>query len=151
MLLSAAGLEVTVPPGWDAEIAGNPAVGHPSLLHLSNRPLPPGRSDFGGHALEALANDAVFVALLEYAPSDAGHGLFHRSGKPTVVPAEFSAKKLNKAITGHVGTQRFFTEAARAFCLYAVIASDARVTAGASLVNQAIGLVSVRSAGSRLD
>ena len=143
MILTAAGLVVQVPPGWDAELSGNPTVGHPSLLHMANAPLPPGRSDFGGHPLEALPSTGVFLALLESQASEAGVGLFRRRGIPAVVPAEFSTAKLNKAAPGLVATQRFFTEAGRAFCLYAVIASDARVSSGTSLLNKGIAAITV--------
>ena len=143
MILSAAGLVVDVPSGWDAEIAGNPVVGRPSILHMANVPLPPGRSDFGGHALESFPTTGVFVALLESQASEAGTGLFLRRGKPVVVPGEFSTAKLNKAAPGHVATQRFFTESGRPFCLYAVIASDARLSSGVRSVNQALASITV--------
>jgi hypothetical protein len=43
-----------------------------------------------------------------------------------VTPADFSPAQLQRTIPGQSGTQYFFSEGGRAFCLYVVLGSHAR-------------------------
>jgi hypothetical protein len=65
-----------------------------------------------------------FAALIEYrdATIRAGVGLFERAGCPAAPRlSEFAANQLQVTRRGQRGWQRFFTDAGRTCCLYAVI------------------------------
>ncbi len=133
--LSAHGLSVTPPLGWDAEIftraldprimtpfGGREAV--PPIAHVANFGLPPVRGDFGGGAVELMESGAVFIALLEHDPSEAGAALFTGKGVPwPLSPDDFSPANLQRPIGGQTGCQRFFLVDGRPFCLYVVLGS----------------------------
>lgn len=130
MNISAHGISVTLPRGWEGHIAGTartkggPAPAAP-VAHLSTVPLPPGRGDFGSGAVEGLGRDDAFVALVEYGPECAGTALFARQGVPRRLRARaFNKRALQRTLAGQCGVQLFFTEAGRAFCLYVVLGRD---------------------------
>lgn len=131
--LSRAGVTVTIPPGWEAELSD---YDNRIVLHMSNVPLPPGRSDFGGPAIDRLANGSIFVAVLEYEPSDANRGLFHRTRRPAFVPSNFAPNRLHHSVPGKTGAQKFFTLEGRTFCCYAVIAKATPSVNQVAKVNQ---------------
>lgn len=146
--LSAFGLTVTTPAGWDGEIylpqqglgptgeiAGEIAgplrsADAPSapevvpILHVANFPLPPQRGDYGGGAVDFMGPDDLFVSLLEHPADEAATALFAHSGLvwPLTVD-DFSPQAMQRRLPGQAGCQRFFTHLDRAFCLYAVIGS----------------------------
>lgn len=133
MNISAHGISVTLPRGWEGHIAGGggakakdaPAAPAAPVAHLSTAPLPPGRGDFGSGAVEGLGPDDVFVALVEYGPECAGTALFARQGVPRRLRARaFNRRALQRTLAGQCGQQLFFTEAGRAFCLYVVLGRD---------------------------
>lgn len=142
------GLGVDLPRGWDGRItnrgqqnragfriaaAGEETGG--SLLHAGTFPLPEGRGDFGGGAVETMRRGDVFVALFEYDRESAGTALFAAQGVPTnLTPTDFDGRSLQRLIPGHLGVQRFFSAKGRAFCLYVVIADDGNLP---SLVREA--------------
>jgi hypothetical protein len=142
--LSAGGLTVELPQGWEAEIdAGAPGwsdaeSGQPIELlpatqpdgavrrvvaHLANFPLPPGRGDFGSGAVEAMRPGDALVVLFEYEPESTATALFHADGLPVIAAADFSPAGLQKPLPGGSAVQRFFSIANRAFCLYVVVGS----------------------------
>ena len=93
-------------------------------------PLPPEIGDFGSNVVDILGSDDVFLVVFEYDASAANTALFAEQGVPTTLEFEaFSPTLLQRSIRGQAGAQRFFTEANRAFCLYAVLGSDARRSA----------------------
>ena len=131
------GLGVDLPRGWDGRItdrgrgdgafriAGEGTDSGGALLHAGTFPLPEGRGDFGGGAVETMRRGDVFVALFEYDRGSAGTALFAAEGVPRQLqPGDFDGRSLQRLIPGHLGLQRFFSENGRAFCLYVVIADD---------------------------
>lgn len=129
MRISAYGLAVNAPPGWEARIrrpdpAGDRFRSHP-VLHAADFALPEERGDFGSGAVEAMGPSQAFVALIEYDPSSAGTALFSSNvATPLHVGAgDFSSQQLQRTLRGQAGTQRFFVDGGRAFCLYVVLGS----------------------------
>ena len=134
------GIAVDLPRGWDGRIKNRSRSdgtfriaaegedgedGGGALLHAGTFPLPDGRGDFGGGAVETMRRGDVFVALFEYDRSSAGTALFAADGVPQQLqPADFDGRSLQRLIPGHLGLQRFFSENGRAFCLYVVVADD---------------------------
>ena len=140
--LSAHGLTVAPPTGWDAQIyrrdpdplpdprspgtlapfGGAETV--PPIAHVANFGLPPVRGDFGGGAVELMDSGAVFISLLEHPVEEAGTALFAGRGIPwPFVGDDFSPDTLQRGIAGQAGLQRFFVAEGRPFCLYVVIGS----------------------------
>jgi hypothetical protein len=116
------GLEVQVPAGWEGKVFRLPGTG--PTVHVANFPLPSQDGSFGAAATSTMGDDGVFVALVEYDPGLAGRGLFAHQGLPLPLHArDVSARAMQRLIPGRFGMQRFFTQAGRAFCLYAVIGS----------------------------
>ena len=70
--------------------------------------------------------DDAFAALVEYLVDQRvkpGAGLFGGPGwNPRLSIDEFSTRQLEVTRPGQLGHQRFFTQAGRPFCLYAVLA-----------------------------
>ena len=135
--LTQQGLDVELPRGWDGRItsrgrregefrvSAQGADDAGALLHAGTFPLPDGRGDFGGGAVETMRRGDVFVALFEYDRDSAATALFSAQGVPRQLsPTDFDGRSLQRLIPGHLGVQRFFSENGRAFCLYVVIADD---------------------------
>lgn len=123
--LSAHGLGVELPPGWEGSIfrrrAGRGETTNP-ILHLATFPLPPHRADFGAGAVELMGPGDVFVSLFDHGTDSAGAPLFSRRGLPLPLrPDDFDPASLQRALPGQAGIQRFFTSANRAFALYVVL------------------------------
>ena len=124
------GIAVDLPRGWEGAITWRDAMDgettHP-VLHAASFPLPPDRGDFGSGAVDMMTVDDVFVALLEYHPDSTGTALFSRQGVPVALDVDrFSPSILQRQLPGYAGTQEFFTEQGRAFCLYAVLGAYRR-------------------------
>lgn len=130
-----------IQPGWEVEILERP--GGRILSHFSDGPLPKDRSDFGGHALESLPRGRIFVAVFEYDRSAANEGMFRGVGIPHFFPSEFSANHLHRYWQGHVGAQKFFSEAGRSFGCYVVIVSSSASVASVAKVNRALSGIRV--------
>jgi hypothetical protein len=128
------GLAAKLPLGWEARIfkrapEAPTETTHP-VLHAASFALPPDRGDFGSGAVDLMGPDDVFVTVIEYDRSAAGTALFARQGMPTAVDAsQFSPTTLQRLIPGQAGTQVFFSDRGRAFCLYVVLGSWARADA----------------------
>lgn len=144
MRIEGHGIAVELPEGWEGSIdrrpeedaagasrssvdggAASPAEAdaeHP-VTHLANFPLPNGRGDFGSGAVESMTSTDVLVCIIEYGPEDVGTPLFGHEGIPTLTAAQFSPSAMQRTIEGMSGTQAFFSEGGRAFCLYAVLGS----------------------------
>lgn len=125
MLIEGSGIRIDLPPGWEGVIRpGGPlqsGARQYSLSHVANFPLPPSRGDYGSGAVDTMVNGDVFAAMLEFAPDSVGTALF-AAGRPKFLRAsDFSRDMLQQRMEGQGGTQRFFTEAGRAFCLYVVV------------------------------
>lgn len=134
--ISRRGVIVDVPSGWEAELMDHP--GNRVVLHMSDGPLPGRRSDFGGHAVEDLTSNRIFVSVLEYDPSEADVGLFRMTGVPTFVPSDFAPNQLHRYVRGQTGAQKFFTYGGRTFCCYVVIARSTPTMADTGRVNRSL-------------
>lgn len=148
--LSAFGITVDLPLGWDGAILRRPeatdaGTTHP-VLHAANFPLPPNRGDFGSGAVEMMGPQDVLVVLLEY-HADAGRtALFRRQGVPVpLTPERFSPVGLQRLIPGQSGAQEFFTFGGRAWCLYVVLGSHAGRAALVPLANLLLDTLLIRS------
>jgi hypothetical protein len=144
--LTAHGLGVTLPAGWDGEIftrepspavpqsapaSANPMAGALAsieeerlpVVHAANFSLPPGRGDFGGGAVELMGARNLFISLFEYGSESVGTPLFAHEGRPTLRADDFDPQQMQRTIAGQSGKQAFFQEAGRAFCLYVALGS----------------------------
>jgi hypothetical protein len=125
------GLSVTPPGRWEARLFLRDAMTSDGesvnpVLHLGNFALPPGRGDFGSGAVDVMGPGNAFVALLEYDRAEAGTALFAMRGMPRPALRDFAANALQRPLRGQLGSQQFFTEHDRAFCLYVVLGSQQR-------------------------
>lgn len=121
MRLAAHGLSIRLPDGWEGRIYRRP--GGAAVLHVASFPLQGQDGDFGARATARMGSDDVFAALLEYRPGGMlrpNEGLFAGGIQLPGAP-QFGPRQLQVARPGQLGWQRFFTEAGRPFCLYAVI------------------------------
>lgn len=141
--LTAHGIEVTLPTGWEGRVFRRPSAGEVSafaddgppapagetthaVVHVATIALPAGIGDFASGAVDKLSPDDALIVLFEYDPASAQQPLFKASGIPrTLAEDDFSPNVMQRAIRGQAGVQRFFHEAGRAFCLYVVIGSFA--------------------------
>jgi hypothetical protein len=118
------GLSIEVPRGWEARIARR-AQSAP-FLHVANFALRPDTGEFGAAVTGRMGADGAFAALVEYLVDDhvrPDAGLFASSSwSPRLRAGEFAPNRLQVVRPGHIGSQRFFTETGRPFCLYAVVA-----------------------------
>lgn len=132
--LSAYGIGLDVPSGWEAELSlqegaedpdADPAPGEGLVvLHAANFWLPNERDDYGSEALEAMGPGGVFIALVEFDRDTVGSMLFEHHGIPTdLQPDDFDPAALRRPMRQQAGLQRFFHSAGRAFCLHAAIGS----------------------------
>ncbi len=133
--LSAYGIGVDVPSGWEAELSlqedpgqiqNDPVPTSRSLVvfHAANFWLPNERDDYGSEALDVMGPAGAFIALVEFDSSAAESLLFERHGVPAdLKPDDFDPAQLRRPMRGQAGLQRFFQSAGRAFCLHAVIGS----------------------------
>lgn len=134
--ITAHGLSVTVPTGWDGAITRSLAVSASAdvadggsvnpVMHVATFALPAVRGDFGGDMLAAMGPDDLFVALVEYDRSSAGSELFAHDGIRTIIGSGFAREDMHRPLPGQSGHQQFFSQAGRAFCLYVAIGSHRR-------------------------
>lgn len=155
--LSAYGIGIDVPPGWEAELSlqqdadlavidGNPSPpdGPLVVLHMANFWMPAQRSDYGSEALQAMGPDGVFIALVEFDRTAVGTLLFKRRGIPDDLdPDEFDRTRLQQPRHEQAGLQRFFSVGNRAFCLHAVIGAYHHREALAQEVNTILSGLSI--------
>jgi len=149
--ISAFGLALDAPPGWDVRIRRHQQASartHP-VLHTANFALPEERGDFGSGAVEGMGPGQAFVALIEYHPGSARSALFSsNAGMPRYVgTGDFSPRQLQRTIPGQGGTQVFFVEGGRAFCLYIVLGSMANRGRVVPRVNATLHSIEIVSRG----
>jgi hypothetical protein len=152
MDLSAHGITVDVPPGWDGEIYRRRAESNAfspqseqsePVLHLANFPLPGDRGDFGSGAVEVMRADNILIVLFEYGSESVGTVLFRSQGVPRVAPGDFAPHTMQRPLPGQSGAQYFFTEAGRAFCLYVALGAHGRRRQLVPEVNQVLSTLDV--------
>jgi hypothetical protein len=125
--LSANGISVEVPDGWDAAIfvqESDPELAEIAMpiLHMSTVPLVEDRGDFGSRVVETLAEGDVFLAMVEQI-FDQGALLYtSNEGVPlNLDEAHFHGQVLERTLPGQGGCQLFFNIAGRGFNLYIVL------------------------------
>jgi hypothetical protein len=159
--LAAHGIEVSTPPGWEgrlfrrpmageaasADVQGKPAAPEESanaVLHVSTIALPPGIGDFASGAVDRLSHDDVIIVLFEYDAASADQPLFRPEGIPRqLVADDFSPNVMQRAIRGQAGSQKFFHDEGRAFCLYVVIGSYQRRAELVPKVNDVLATLTI--------
>jgi hypothetical protein len=132
--ISGHGRSIEVPAGWEARIFRRP--GAAPVLHIGTFALLDNDGDFGAAATGRMRPDDVFAVLFEYrddANIRPGYGLFSAERPSPPRLGDFSPAQLQVTRRGQLGWQRFFSEAGRPCCLYAVLAPvrrhpDRRVT-----------------------
>lgn len=155
MRVAAHGIAAELPGGWEARIAtrdperasaaGGVGTPHP-VAHLASFALPAERGDYGSGAVDVMRAGDALVVLIEHDPSSVGTALFAPVGLPRELRAsQFDPMALQRTIPGQCGLQRFFTEAGRAFCLYVVLGSHARVATTLPAVNAVLRTVRIDS------
>jgi hypothetical protein len=116
-------LSIDAPQGWEARIFRRD--GAEPVLHLATFALREQDGDFGAAATGRMGPDDVFASLVEYRSDRMvrpGIGLFRAIGRPAGLGVrDFGSAQLQVTRAGQLGCQRFFTDAGRPFCLYAVI------------------------------
>lgn len=158
--LTAGGVALELPPGFDGRATkrpraepGTPTPGaqahadDPSglaVLHATTVPLPIEVGDFGSNVVDVLGPNDVFVAVIEYDRSATDTALFRELGPPTTLPRDsYSTGVLQRWIKGQCGAQRFFSSGGRAFCVYAVLGSDAQRSSLAAKVDAVLANLSI--------
>lgn len=152
--LSANGVDVALPTGWEGEIfnrapdavRANRSLGMAAddgevarnVVHLANFALPAERGDFGSGAVELMNSGAILLVLFEHGPESVDTALFARSGVPQLTPDEFDPQQMQRTLNGQSGRQIFFNEAGRAFCLYVVLGSHRQRGTLVPLVNEVL-------------
>ncbi len=123
MRVSAHGLSIEVPNGWEARIT-RPSHSAP-FLHVASFTLKADTGQFGAGVTARMGPDCAFAAVVEYLVDSQVRpdaGLFASSAwKPRLRVGEFAHAQLQVMRPGHLGAQRFFSHSGRPFCLYAVI------------------------------
>ena len=126
--LSAEGISVELPPGWEGVIGPESTRDDGSVrnvvAHFASFPLPIRRGDFGGGAVDLMGPTDAFITLFDYGRPSAGTALFASEGPPALLDAgHFDRSFLQKPLPLQSGVQRFFTAGGRAMCLYVVVGS----------------------------
>jgi hypothetical protein len=153
--LSAHGIALELPPGWDGRLYRRP--GSDPILHAASFPLPGDDGDFGSGATARMPARGAFLALKEYRPGPRllpGSGLFAPRSIPLPLePRRFHPRALQVGRAEQAGFQHFFTASGRPFCLYAVIAVAAIRAATAprapDRVGELTGILSTLEVGER--
>lgn len=150
MILSAEGVTIDLPPGWEAEIdagAGASEVGGevPTTprVHIANFAMPSPRGDFGSGAVERMIGGDVLICLLEESRRAAGTAVYAHRGMPTLFTADFSPDRMQRPRKGQSGTQVFFTVGRRAFVLYVVLGSHASRASRVGDVNDMLRRITI--------
>jgi len=158
--LSAYGLTVDAPAGWDgsiykrqpveyalqglsAEQVDAHAVEYQPVLHLCTQALPVVRGDLGGGVVNQLGPADIFLVLFEYGGESAASPLFAQLGSVPWPLAEhdFDPASLRTQLPDQLGCQRFFSVNGRGFMLYVVLGGRAEVASSVARVNDALAAV----------
>ena len=126
--VSARGVSVVTPPGWDVRIFRRDEVPPErtfTVVQAANFSLPSTMGDYGNGAVQLMGPWCILICLIEFAPEHATDALFRAPGPPSSLTAEeFRRSTLQHNRPGQVGTQRFFSAAKRAWSLFAIFGSE---------------------------
>ena len=150
MNVTAPGVTLDLPPGWEAEVDqgagehpdGTEAVQTPRV-HIANFPLPPVRGDFGSGAVEQMIDGDVLICLLEESGAAVGSELHGHAGMPKVLADDFSPNAMQRPLKGQSGAQVFFHTEGRAFVLYVVLGGHASRASRIDAINQVLAGVTI--------
>ena len=121
MRVSGQGISVDAPAGWDVRIGRDPDD-ELAVLHLASFALPPSVGGFGGEAIDAMPDDGVVIAVLEYDRGFAPRRLFARqTAFPALRVSDLDPAALTRGRPRRAGAQRFAVLAGRPFCAYVVV------------------------------
>jgi hypothetical protein len=151
------GITAALPTGWEGRIfkripapapagAGQTmAVGEQTnaVMHIANFALPVDVEDYGGHAVEAMTNLDLLIAMAEFSPASANTALFAAQGLPQLRARDFSPSTLQRGIQGQSAVQQWFTAAGRPFCLYVVLGSHGRRLRTVPVINDVLGGITI--------
>ena len=116
--LSAHGISVETPPGWEGrifrrrqhgEVASASAVGAAApageltfpVVHVATIPLPSDDADYASDAVTELGPSDSIVVVKEFAPANAQQALFAAGGIPRVLDADaFAPGALQRLVAG---------------------------------------------------
>ncbi|MEX2505146.1 MAG: hypothetical protein WD378_09860 [Egicoccus sp.] len=164
MQLRGHGIRAELPGGWEGAIRREPvwsaapdadegrlaaaeAEQTAPVVHLATFALPADRGDFGSGAVDLMADEDAFVALLEYGSEEVDTPLFAAQGLPRKLdPRAFSGRSLQRAMRRQAGWQHFFTEAGRAFCLYVVLGDGGDANRQVRRVEEVLAQIEVEPA-----
>ena len=150
MNVTAPGIRLDLPPGWEAEIDHGAGVTEPGMepvttprVHIANFALPAVRGDFGSGAVEQMIDGDVLVCLLEESSAAVGSRLHEHAGVPRVAADDFSPNAMQRPLKGQSGTQVFFSTEGRAFVLYVVLGSHASRRSLVDPINQVLAGIGI--------
>lgn len=158
--MSAHGLSVQVPAGWDGSIrrgigdandtpsddVGPLGTTNP-VLHVASFALPRVRGDYGGGAVESMRPTDIFIALVEFDPEARSTALFSAPGlQRPLVPAMFGRGTMHRPLVGASGHQQFFHTQGRAFGLYVALGAHRLRNTLVPRVDRVVSTVLIASA-----
>ena len=155
--LSAHGMSVTVPAGWDGSIrrAAGDANDTPAtdvgpmgttnpVLHVASFPLPAVRGDYGGGAVELMGPHDIFIALVEFDPEAGATPLFSTVGMQRPLRASsFDRATMHRPLLGASGHQQFFHVHGLAFALYVALGSHRLRNVSAPRADRVLATLSI--------
>jgi hypothetical protein len=144
--LSAHGITLDLPAGWDGRIYRRTDPGARPVVHAASSPLAPDDGDFATATAQIMPADGALIVMCEYDPALAGTPLFAHPPLRALDPAAASPTHLLRRIPGQAGYQHFFTDAGRAFGLYVVIGSVRRAAAVVPHVNGVLPTITITAA-----
>ena len=111
------------------------------VAHLATFGLPADRGAFGSGAVEVMAAEDVFVALVEFGPECAGSALFSGTRLPRLNSSGFDRNRLQRTLAGQSGHQSWYTINGRALGLYVVLGSHGLARRLVPRVNEVLAAV----------
>ncbi len=143
--LSALGLSVGLPPGWEGRVVvmtSEDGTRYPNL-HAGNFALQPEGSTFGQYSIERMDPEKAMVVVVEYGPRSVGTELFSSGRWPPALtvadlnPANFPGPRPH----GLAANQNFVSVNGRAFCIYTVMGLVAGAASRMAEVNEVLGSI----------
>jgi hypothetical protein len=145
--VSARGVSVVTPPGWDVRIFRRDEVPPErtfTVVQAANFSLPATIGDYGNGAVQVMGPWCILLCLIEFAPEHVADALFRAPGPPPSLNSdEFRRSTLQHNRPGQVGTQRFFNAGGRAWSLYAIFGSEELRSTLVPVVNSVLAGITI--------